>query len=176
MRTKWRWPWWWGLGTVLAMALPAAAQISVGAGLAKDFLRLGTDQSWQEIGSPLGAVSYDVVLDQTDGRYGLSFAYRAMSSMDAGGSGELVSEIGVEYFTLIAGDVLEVFAGLTGETWAADLTGETEFLGGFRGGTRFNVPGIGPFEVSGHWAAGSGGVARSGVFFGPRLGGGSAEE
>jgi hypothetical protein len=99
-----------------------------------------------------------------------------MSSMDAGTTGELVSEIGVEYWSLVAGDALEIFAGLTGETWAADLTGESEFLGGLRGGTRFDVPGVGPFELSGHWAGGSGGVGRSGIFFGPRLGGGTVEE
>lgn len=158
----------------LALASPSQAQVAVGASGAKDWFKLGKGQDQQEILAPAATIAYDVVINDT-GTKGMTFGYRAMSSMDAGNDGALVSEIGVDFWDQVFGGTLEWFAGLKGEAWDADLIGDTKFLGGLRGGFRFPVLGV-PFEVSGHYAQGTEGVEHMGAFFGIRLSNNPPEE
>lgn len=159
---------------VLALASPATAQIAVGAAGAKDWFQLGRGQDQQEILAPAASLAYDVVIDDA-GMKGVSFNYRAMSSMDAGNAGALVSELGIDYWEQEFGGALEWFVGGKGEAWDAALIGDTKFLGGGRAGLRFSVLGA-PFEVSGHYAIGTESVKHFGAFWGLRISNNPPEE
>lgn len=146
------------------IAFPAAAQVGLTGGGARDFIKL--DGDWEELGSPLVGIAYDVPLNDA-GDKGLTFGFRA--SQD----GQLIQDYTLEAWRVWP--ALEMFGGVEGVLLDKDFVGEYQVLPGLRGGFRFDAVGL-PFEVSGHYAYRSEDRQLSGIFFGIRDTVGGEEE
>jgi hypothetical protein len=153
------------------MMIPSVSmgQVGLAGGGARDYIRLGGEGDWEQLKSPLVGFSYDVVMDQEYGLWGLSFGYRGAQD------GILISQFHGEAWRVLTNGMLELFAGGQFETWGRiEVEGEkvdTKFLGGARGGLRFPVPGVesGSFEVSGNYSKGQDEAEHAGFVFGLRL-------
>lgn len=151
------------LAALLAVALPTQAQVGLTGGAARDFIKLNGD--WEELGSPLVGIAYDVPLNDA-GDKGLTFGLRASQDTD------LIQDYTLEVWRVYP--ALEIFGGAEAVLLDQDIVGEYRLLGGVRGGFRFDALSV-PFEVSAHWSVGAEDTQLSGVFFGIRdaVGGGS---
>lgn len=153
---------------LVGCATSAVAQIGVQAGVSRDFVKLVDGEDYTELAAPLGGVSYDVVLDD-DGIYGMTVGYKGTQSSESSGVGLLISNYLAEYWKVQFNGRLEWFLGGQVETWnRSEAVDGTEFLGGPRGGIRFEVQGV-PFEFSGNYSVGQEGREHIGIFFGGRL-------
>ena len=151
---------------LLSMFLPTAqAQVGLTGGAARDFIKISGN--WEELGSPLVGLAYDVPLNDA-GDKGLTFGLRASQDND------LIQDYTLEAWRVYP--ALEIFAGAEAVLLDQDIVGEYRLLGGLRGGARFDAMGL-PFEVSAHWSVGAEDTQLSGVFFGLRdaVGGGEEE-
>jgi len=117
-----------------------------------------------ELTSPLAGIGYDVVMSDS-GDVGMSFGLRA-----AGVNGGTITQWSIEYWSVEKW--LEWFAGAQFEVFDKDvgIDDEPKFLGGARGGVRFDAMGA-PLEVSGSYSYGTNGAAHGGVFLGVRIAG-----
>jgi hypothetical protein len=154
---------------LLFVATTAQGQgLAVQGGGAQDWIYI--NGQWEELLSPLAGISYDIVLAE-DGSYGLSVAMRAAKgTLDVPDTEEAtITQYGLEYWKV---QEIEWFFGGQVDTWGDGFTGEREFLGGVRGGLRFEAIEGTPFELSGHYSIGNDELKHAGVFFGVRRSGG----
>lgn len=147
------------LAVLVLFTAPAFAQIAASGGVTRDWIRSGDGADYQELATPMAGVAYDMALNDA-GTQGITISLRGSDGED------LIQEYGLDYWTV---GRIEAFVGATVETWSADYTGSTEFLGGVRGGIRGDTVGGAPVELSGSYAMGSDGKRHVGLFLGLRI-------